>query len=121
MTQKDAMTLLISCMNKCRKWDLKLTLKRFYLDKGMEREGIPNGKLRPIGAPTIQSRVISKALNDLLYILYEDKLKAFQHGYRRKKGTHTALFEAWERIFIERKKYLFEFDFIAFFNKVDPK
>jgi len=60
----------------------------------MEREGIPNGKLRPIGAPTIQSRVISKALNDLLYILYEDRLKAFQHGYRRKKGTHTALFEA---------------------------
>jgi len=87
----------------------------------MEREGIPNGRLRPIGAPTLQSRVISKSLNDLIYILYEDEMKEFQHGYRRHKGTHTALFEAWERIFIKKKTYIYEFDFIAFFNRVKPR
>jgi len=83
--------LLTSCINKCRRWDFRLTLHRFYLDKGMEREGVPNGKLRPIGAPTIQSRVLSKALTDLTYFLFEDKLKTFQHGYRKGRGTHTAL------------------------------
>jgi len=91
MSDKAALDLLKSCMNQCRKWDFKLTLKRFYLDKGMEKEGIPNGKLRPIGAPTYESRVISKSLNNLIYLLFADKMLSFQHGYRKGKGTHTAL------------------------------
>jgi len=57
----------------------------------MEKEGIPNGKLRPIGAPTTPSKVISKSINNLIYFLFEDKMKTFQNGYRQQKGTHTAL------------------------------
>jgi len=121
LTEKETLQLLKSCMNKCRKWDMRLTLQRFYIDKGKVKTGVPNGKLRPIGAPTIQSRVISKSLNDLIYIVYEDQLKPFQHGYRRFKGTHTALIDVWTNIFVKKKDYIFEFDFISFFNSVEAK
>jgi len=78
---------------KCNKWDLSLTLQRFYLDKGMEKEGIPNGKFRPIGSPTLISRVISRALNDMTYYINRDKLKEWQHGYKMKRGTFSALYQ----------------------------
>lgn len=70
-----------------------LTLKRYYLDKGMEKTGVPNGKFRPIGAPTLVSRVISKSLNDMIYFVFEKDLKHFQHGYRMNKGCYSALLE----------------------------
>jgi len=105
---------------KCAKWDMKLTLKRFYLDKGMEKEGIPNNKFRPIGAPTLISRVISKAFTDMTYFIHEKDMKPFQHGYRLDKGCYSALFEVWKKIFVEKEEHIYEFDFKSFFNTVRP-
>jgi len=48
-----------------------ITVKRFYLDKGMERTGVPNGKLRPIGAPNLNSKMLFKALEVILRELLE--------------------------------------------------
>jgi len=61
-------------------------LKRFYVPK-------PNGKMRPIGAPSYDSRAISRAFNDMIYYVFIDKFLPMQHGFRVKRGTHTALFE----------------------------
>lgn len=69
---------------KLRRFDLKMTLRRFYIEKS-------NGKLRPIGAPSLISRIISKALNDMTYYIFQDGMQEFQHGYRLGKGTGTAL------------------------------
>jgi len=63
---------------------LSLTLERFYILK-------PNGKYRPIGAPTLPSSLISKAFTDMTYFISEQYLKPFQHGFRRKHGTQTAI------------------------------
>jgi hypothetical protein len=49
---------LMQVMNKCRKFDLSMDLKRYYIQK-------PNGKYRPIGSPTIASKVIAKMLTDM--------------------------------------------------------
>jgi hypothetical protein len=86
----------------------------------MEKTGIPNGKLRPIGAPTLMSRIFSKALNDMVYYICEDGFKDFQHGYRVNRGTYTALSKAWEYIFVDKHRNVFEFDFKAFFNTISP-
>jgi len=64
---------------------------------------------------------MSKSLNNLIYFLFEDKLANFQHGYRRGKGTHTALNEVFKRIFLEKNKLIYEFDFKSFFNRVSVK
>jgi hypothetical protein len=60
--------------------DLRLTLRRFYVIKnkiekdrnGKVYEGeLKEGeKLRPIGAPEMPSRVVSKAFNDLIMLLF---------------------------------------------------
>jgi len=110
-TSAQTIKLLKESMNKCRKWDMVLTLERFYIAK-------PNGKLRPIGAPTRQSRIISKALNDLIYTLFEDRLMAFQHGFKKDRGTWSALYDVWFKIAVLDHKYIYEFDFKSYFNNV---
>lgn len=112
MTEADAVKLFKSCVNKARKFDMRLDIERFYIEKS-------NGKLRPIGSPTPQSAFIAKALTDLTYTIMATKLKSYQHGFRFNKSTHTALMEVWEKVYIERCKNIFEFDFKSFFNNVD--
>jgi len=118
ISEGDAIRTLKSFMNQIRKQDLTLELKRYYLDKGLEKCGIPNGRMRPIGSPTLPSRMISKALNDLIYFVFEDKLASYQHAYRKERGTHTALLEIWLRITNLKQRNIYEFDFKSYFNSV---
>jgi hypothetical protein len=78
---------------------MRLYLERYYLSKpdGLRipanhtfKEG---EKFRPIGSPSLTSRMISKALNDLTYFIVKDNLSSFQHAYRLERGVHTALIE----------------------------
>lgn len=110
-TQAEVLKFLSEVQRKCRKWDWKLTLQRFYIEK-------KNGKWRPIGAPTLVSRIMSKAFTDMVYFIFESGLKDFQHGYRLEKGCFTALYEVWEMFYIHKYKEAYEFDFKSFFNKV---
>jgi len=86
-------------MNKCRSWDLRLELERFYVSKPegirIEKDHVflMDEKFRPIGCPSFESRMISKAFNDLIYFILRDDLTAFQHAYRLERGVHTALLE----------------------------
>lgn len=127
MTTLQAIKLLKSFSNKCRRWDLKLTLERFYIIKNKvdsNRHGIrysgellEGEKLRPIGSPTLESRMMSKALNDMTYSILEARQKKFQHGYRKGKGTHTALIEI-AGMMRSGIKTFYEFDFKSFFNRI---
>lgn len=121
---KSSRKLLKSFMNKCRKWDMTLTLERFYLSKPSGKPIKKNHvfqegeKFRPIGAPTLESRMISKALNDITYFVLEDRLSSFQHAYRLERGVHTALIEVWLRIVVLKENKVREFDFKSYFNNV---
>jgi len=46
-----------------------------------------NGKMRPIGAPNYESRMISKAMTDLVYAVTEKGRVDEQHGYMKKRGA----------------------------------
>lgn len=124
ISKKDAVKELTKFMNKCRNWDMKLTLERFYLNKetGDKFEKTYKFKgderIRPIGSPTYESRMISKALNDLIYFVLHKDLSPFQHAYRLSRGCHTALIEVWFRIVVLKHTQIEEFDFKGFFNSV---
>jgi len=59
---------------------MTLLINRFYIEK-------KNGKMRPIGAPNYESRMISKAFTDLIYSITEKDRCSEQHAYMKKRGS----------------------------------
>jgi hypothetical protein len=102
---------LFSAINKIRSWDLTLLINRFYIEK-------KNGKLRPIGAPNYESRMISKAFTDIIYAVTEKDRSAEQHGYMKKRGAWSAVLSCVRKLKEGFDGY--EFDLKSFFNTVEP-
>lgn len=113
LSYEEAQLQLQKVVNKCRSNDLWLDLKRFYILKA-------DGKRwRPIGAPDYPSRVISRSLNDLIYVLFEDKFNKVQHGFRKNRGAFTAIIEIVNKL-KKSPKFIYEFDLKSYFNTVRP-
>ena len=90
-------------------------MKRFYL---LKADGI---RFRPIGAPSLDSKMISKSLNDLLYLIQYKNFKDFQHGFRPYRGTHTVTMAIFKDIVDRGHTDIFEYDLKGFFNQINAK
>jgi len=47
--------------------------------------------MRPLGIPSPRDKVIQKAMTILLELIYEQEFLDFNHGFRPKRGCHTAM------------------------------
>jgi retron-type reverse transcriptase len=52
-----------------------------------------NGKMRPLGLPTWQDKLVGEVARLLLEAYYEPTFSGHSHGFRPGKGCHTALRE----------------------------
>jgi len=59
-------------------------VKSLYLKKS-------NGKKRLVGVPSPIDKVVLKAMSMILESIYEPKFLRTNHGFRPRRGTHTAL------------------------------
>lgn len=119
ISERQAESEIKDVINHMRRWNLRSYIDRYYILK-------KNGKYRPIGAPRLTSKVMSRFLSDMVTSLLEPsriKDSFSNHAYRPNRGVHTAIMEfvrEWKRCIIKNKTtpFIYEFDLKSFFNNV---
>ncbi|WP_284928722.1 reverse transcriptase domain-containing protein [Candidatus Phytoplasma sp. AldY-WA1] len=98
-------------LKKLQKWN-KEVREGVYEPSPVERIEIPkpNGKLRPLGIPTIKDRTVQEVIRKQLEAYYEPKFSEFSYGFRPGKSTHDCL-----------KRFQQRFKGINWFIKIDLK
>lgn len=75
----------------------------------------PDGRVRPLGIPTVADRVVQQATRQVIEPLFEAKFLPCSFGYRQGKGAQKAA--GWVREAIRRgDRWVAEFDIVGFFD-----
>lgn len=79
----------------------------------------PNGKVRPLGIPTIEDRLIQQAIKQILEPICEAKFYEHSYGFRPNRGTSHAIAEFNRIIDTQKMYYVISIDIKGFFDNVN--
>jgi retron-type reverse transcriptase len=95
-----------------------------YCPQAVVRRLIPkgDGKLRPLGLPALEDKIVAKAVAMLMEAIYEQDFCDFSYGFRRGRSPHQALQEVRQGLLGSRIGYVIDCDISAFFDNLqhDP-
>jgi len=107
--------------NLCNLWErlrrgqyVATPVKRIWLEK-------EDGGKRPIGIPALEDKIVQKAAETILYVIYDADFYDFSHGFRKGHSQHKAIHEIREQCLKLNINWIADADVSGFFDNINHK
>jgi group II intron reverse transcriptase/maturase len=102
---------------------LDRALSGTYRAPPVRRVHIPKGtsttETRPIGIPTLEDKVLQRAVVMVLESIFEQDFYDCSYGFRPKRSAHGALASLWKQAMGAENRWILEVDIRKFFDTLD--